>query len=170
MLSQEEIDALAQGQPIADQPRGTADTPTAAASPSPAAPRARPAASTPGRAKAPASATTAPKPPAPAQVNPAQFAPLSGEENTGVPTNIDLLLDVALQVSVELGRARLTIGDILALRAGSVIELDKLAGEPVDILVNGTRIARGEVVVVDEKFGVRVLEVVSRAKRLASMG
>jgi flagellar motor switch protein FliN/FliY len=62
------------------------------------------------------------------------------------------------------------IAEILGLRNGSVIELDRLAGEPADILVNGTLIARGEVVVVDEKFGVRVIEVVSRAKRIASLG
>jgi flagellar motor switch protein FliN/FliY len=82
---------------------------------------------------------------------------------------IELLLDVALEVSVELGRSHMAIGDILALRTGSVIELDKLAGEPVDVSVNGTLIARGEVVVVDEKFGVRITEVVSRARRIASI-
>jgi flagellar motor switch protein FliN/FliY len=103
------------------------------------------------------------------QVNPAEFAPLSSGGARGDSAGIDLLLDVALQVSVELGRTRMTIGDVLALRPGSVIELDKLAGEPADILVNGSLIARGEVVVVDEKFGVRVIEVVSRASRLASI-
>jgi flagellar motor switch protein FliN/FliY len=83
---------------------------------------------------------------------------------------IELLMDVALEVSVELGRSHMSIGEILALRTGSVIELDKLAGEPVDVSVNGTLIARGEVVVVDEKFGVRITEVVSKARRLASVG
>ena len=74
-------------------------------------------------------------------------------------------------MTVELGRARMKIGEILALRNGSVIELDQLAGvEPADILINGTLIARGEVVVVDEKFGVRIIEVVSRAMRIASLG
>ena len=82
---------------------------------------------------------------------------------------IELLMDVALEVSVELGRSHMPIGDILALRTGSVIELDKLAGEPVDVSVNGTLIARGEVVVVDEKFGVRITEVVSKSRRLASV-
>jgi flagellar motor switch protein FliN/FliY len=106
---------------------------------------------------------------APAAVNPAAFTPLAPHGAAGESAGIDLLLDVALQVSVELGRTRLTIGELLALRAGSVVELDKLAGEPADILVNGTRIARGEVVVVDEKFGVRVLEVVSQAKRIQSV-
>ena len=83
---------------------------------------------------------------------------------------IELLMDVALEVSVELGRSHMSIGEILALRTGSVIDLDKLAGEPVDVSVNGTLIARGEVVVVDEKFGVRITEVVSKARRLASVG
>lgn len=98
------------------------------------------------------------------------FAPLPGTGNTGDLSQIDLLLDISLQVTVELGRARMKIAEILGLRNGSVIELDRLAGEPADILVNGTLIARGEVVVVDEKFGVRVIEVVSRAKRIASLG
>jgi flagellar motor switch protein FliN/FliY len=164
MLSQEEIDALARGQLPDDEPPAAAAP--AAPSPSPSA-AARPKPAAPGRPKPAAAAPAAPAPSL--QVNPAQFTPLSGEDAGGDAAKLDLLLDVVLQVSVELGRTRLTIGDILALRAGSVIELDKLAGEPVDILVNGTRIARGEVVVVDEKFGVRVLEVVSRAKRLASM-
>jgi flagellar motor switch protein FliN/FliY len=105
--------------------------------------------------------------PAPAA---APFAPLPTNGSGGDHSQIDLLLDISLQVTVELGRARMKIQDILALRNGSVIELDRLAGEPADILVNGTLIAKGEVVVVDEKFGVRVIEVVSRAKRIASLG
>ena len=107
---------------------------------------------------------------APLEINPAEFAPLSSNGIEGDTAGIDLFLDVALQVSVELGRTRMSIGDVLALRPSTVVELDKLAGEPADILVNGTCVARGEVVVVDEKFGVRVLEVVSRAHRLASVG
>ncbi len=100
-----------------------------------------------------------------------EFGPLPGDDIGGESgSGIDLLLDINLDVSVELGRTSMTIGEVLALRSSSVIELDKLAGEPVDILVNGTRIAHAEVVVVDEKFGVRVTEVVSRAKRLASIG
>ena len=93
-----------------------------------------------------------------------------GPGRAAIISQIDLLLDISLQVTVELGRARMKIQEILALRNGSVIELDRLAGEPADILVNGTLIAKGEVVVVDEKFGVRVIEVVSRAKRIASLG
>ena len=98
------------------------------------------------------------------------FAPLPSNGMEADRSHIDLLLDINLQVTVELGRTRMKIAEILALRNGSVIELDRLAGEPADILVNGTLIAKGEVVVVDEKFGVRVIEVVSRAKRIASLG
>ncbi|MCC7106043.1 MAG: flagellar motor switch protein FliN [Chloroflexi bacterium] len=122
--------------------------------------------SEPGPAFGPSSVLSAEEP----VVNLAAFAPLAPDGGRGEGAGIDLLLDVALQVSVELGRARMTIGEVLGLRAGSVVELDKLAGEPADILVNGTLIARGEVVVVDEKFGVRVIEIVPYAKRLASLG
>ena len=112
----------------------------------------------------------APAPP-PTSVHPVQFMPLAPEPPVSDSSHgIELLLDVALEVSVELGRSHMSIGDILALRTGSVIELDKLAGEPVDVSVNGTLIARGEVVVVDEKFGVRITEVVSRARRIATLG
>jgi flagellar motor switch protein FliN/FliY len=104
------------------------------------------------------------------EVNPAEFGPLAFNGGDGEVAGLDLLLDVSLQISVELGRTRMSIGDVLRLRSSSVIELDKLAGEPADILLNGTCVARGEVIVVDEKFGVRVLEVVSRARRLASVG
>ena len=71
-----------------------------------------------------------------------------------------MLADVEMGVTVELGRARLTVAEILSLTIGSVVELDRIAGSPVDVLVNGTLIARGEVVVVDEEFGVRVSEVI----------
>ena len=98
------------------------------------------------------------------------FAPLPSNGHAGDLSQIDLLLDISLQVTVELGRARMKIQEILGLRNGSVIELDRLAGEPADILINGTLIARGEVVVGDEKFAVRVIEVGSRAQRIASLG
>lgn len=81
---------------------------------------------------------------------------------------LDLLMDVPLRVTVELGRTRMQIRDVLELGKGSVVELDKLAGEPVDLLVNGKLIARGEVVVIDENFGVRVTDIVSPAERLLS--
>lgn len=82
-------------------------------------------------------------------------------------TNIELLKDVSLDVSVELGQIQLPLGKVLQLTKGSVLELDKLAGEPVDILVNGQRIAQGEVVVIDEHFGVRIVNLVSTRERLA---
>ncbi|MHB1413662.1 MAG: flagellar motor switch protein FliN [Chloroflexota bacterium] len=104
-------------------------------------------------------------------VQPVQFSALG--EQVGKPAaidNIDLILDVPLRMSVELGRTTMTIGEILALGPGSVIELDKLAGEPVDVVVNERLIARGEVVVVDENFGVRLTDIVSPAKRAMSLG
>ena len=87
-----------------------------------------------------------------------------------LPSSIDLILDVALRVTVELGRSTLTVQDVLALGPGSVVELNKLAGEPVDILINDRPIARGEVVVVDENFDVRVTEVLSRRSRIEAAG
>ena len=86
-----------------------------------------------------------------------------------VDPNIALLLDVPLQVTVELGRTRKLIRDILELSPGSVIELDKLAGEAVDILVNGKLIAKGEVVVIDENFGVRVTDIISQIERTKNL-
>lgn len=77
------------------------------------------------------------------------------------PSNIDLLMDVSLRVTVELGRTRMQLAQILELQHGSVVELERLAGDPVDILVNDCLVARGEVVVVDDKFGVRITEMVS---------
>jgi flagellar motor switch protein FliN len=107
----------------------------------------------------------------PTAVHPVQFMPLAADPHANERAHgIEMLIDVALEVSVELGRSHMSIGEILGLRTGSVIELDKLAGEPVDVSVNGTLIARGEVVVVDEKFGVRITEVVSKARRIASLG
>lgn len=85
------------------------------------------------------------------------------------PANIDILMDVSLKVSVELGRATLTVRDTLNLSPGHVVELDKLAGDPVDVLVNGRLIARGEVVVVDDQFGVRITEIVSPRQRVEAM-
>jgi flagellar motor switch protein FliN/FliY len=84
-------------------------------------------------------------------------------------SDISLLLDVPLQVTVELGRTQLRIRNVLELVPGSIVELDKLAGEPVDVLVNGKQIARGEVVVIDEEFGVRITDVASQAKRLRGL-
>jgi flagellar motor switch protein FliN/FliY len=82
------------------------------------------------------------------------------------PGNLELILDVPLGVSVELGRVRMPVRQLLALTAGSVIELAKLAGEPLDVLINGRPVARGEAVMVNEKFGVRLTEIVSQSERV----
>ncbi|MGA9224859.1 MAG: flagellar motor switch protein FliN, partial [Mesobacillus sp.] len=83
--------------------------------------------------------------------------------------NLDMLLDIPLQVTVELGRTKRSVKDILELTSGSIIELDKLAGEPVDILVNNRLIAQGEVVVIDENFGVRVTDIISQSDRIKKL-
>ena len=80
-------------------------------------------------------------------------------------TNIDLLMDVSLRVTVELGRTQMMLRQVLDLQHGSVVELDRLAGDPVDIYINERLIARGEVVVVDDKFGVRITELVSAERK-----
>ena len=80
------------------------------------------------------------------------------------PENIDLIMDVPLQVTVELGRTTKSISDILDLGPGKIIELNKLAGEPIDVLVNGKYVAKGEVVVIEESFGVRITEIVNASR------
>lgn len=104
----------------------------------------------------------------PVTVRPVQFSSLAAPAQAGVPVdgNLDLLLEVALNVTVELGRVQMTVQEIIALQPGSIVELDKLAGEPVSILVNGMLVGYGEVVVVDERFGVRVTEIISPDPRL----
>lgn len=87
-------------------------------------------------------------------------------EEAGDPGNLDLLLDVNLKISVELGRTRLKFRDVLNLSAGSVVELSRLTSEPVDILVNGALLATGEVVVVDDHFAVRITKLLNRVERL----
>jgi flagellar motor switch protein FliN len=82
---------------------------------------------------------------------------------------LELLLDVPLELSVELGRTRMSIQDLLSLGPGSVVELDKVAGEALDILVNNRLVARGEVVVVNDKFGVRITDIVSPSERIARL-
>lgn len=98
---------------------------------------------------------------------PVQFGPLPGSQETADQhRSINLLLDVKLQLTVELGRKELTIKDALALGPGAVVELERVAGDAVDLYINEKLIARGEVVVIDENFGVRVTEVVSPAERM----
>jgi len=102
-------------------------------------------------------------------VQPAQFASLAPEGVAGATNNIELLLDIALDASIELGRTQMSVKEILDLGGGSVIELEKAAGETVDFLVNGKIIARGEVVVIEGKFGIRITEIVSPRERLESV-
>ena len=103
-------------------------------------------------------------------IAPVKFPPLGEGVPQGVSQNINLLLDVQLTLTVELGRTKQYVKDILGLGEGSIIELDKLAGEPVDLLVNNKLIAKGEVVVIDENFGVRVTDIVSPSERLSKIG
>ncbi|TDL35035.1 flagellar motor switch phosphatase FliY [Jeotgalibacillus sp. S-D1] len=103
-------------------------------------------------------------------VQPAKFASFDQPDSKAAESrNLAMLLDIPLQITVELGRTKRTVKEILALSAGSVIELDKLAGEPVDVLVNSRLIAKGEVVVIEENFGVRLTEIVSQNDRLSKL-
>jgi flagellar motor switch protein FliN/FliY len=94
------------------------------------------------------------------------FQPLEPGNPAGGKQDLDLILDIPVQLSVELGRTKIPIKTILQLAQGSVIELDALAGEPMDVLVNGCLIAQGEVVVVNEKFGVRLTDIVTPSERM----
>ena len=103
-------------------------------------------------------------------VQQASFAELEQPELTSTRhRNLDMLLDIPLKVTVELGKTKKSVKEILDLSAGSIIELDKLAGEPVDVLVNGKLIAEGEVVVIDENFGVRITDIISASDRIMSL-
>lgn len=110
------------------------------------------------------------QPPAENEVNvqKAQFTPLE-DMSSGGRQNIDLILDVPLQISVVLGRTKKSIKEILELSTGSLVELDKLTEEPVEILVNGKKVALGEVVVIDEHFGVRIVSIVSNTEKVKSL-
>jgi len=103
-------------------------------------------------------------------VSKAEFQQLSEPSASPETRNIDLLMDVNLPISIELGRTKMSIADILSLGPGSVVELAKLAGEPVDVLVNQKIVARGEVVVIDENFGVRVTQLMTAEERLKALG
>jgi flagellar motor switch protein FliN len=83
--------------------------------------------------------------------------------------NLETILDIPVVISMEIGRTRISIRNLLQLNQGSVVELDRLAGEPLDVLVNGTLIAHGEVVVVNEKFGIRLTDVISAAERVEKL-
>lgn len=94
------------------------------------------------------------------------FDQLSPATTGGTAPDIDVILDIPVTISMEVGSTEITIKNLLQLNQGSVIELDRLAGEPLDVLVNGTLIAHGEVVVVNEKFGIRMTDVISPSERI----
>jgi flagellar motor switch protein FliN len=106
-----------------------------------------------------------------AEAPPAEFDDL--EDTSGGPAgdeaNLDVILDIPVTISMEIGRTHISIRNLLQLNQGSVVELDRLAGEPMDVLVNGTLVAHGEVVVVNEKFGIRLTDVISPAERVKKL-
>jgi len=107
----------------------------------------------------------------PAQAAAAEFDNL--EDTSSGPAaeeeNLDVILDIPVTISMEIGRTNISIRNLLQLNQGSVVELDRLAGEPMDVLVNGTLVAHGEVVVVNEKFGIRLTDVISPAERVKKL-
>lgn len=106
----------------------------------------------------------------PVQVAPAEFQSFAPQTDAQPHLqNLDMLMDIPLSVTVELGRTNCSVKEVLELSTGSIIELDKLAGEPVDILVNQRVVAKGEVVVIDENFGVRVTDILSQAERISKL-
>ena len=99
-------------------------------------------------------------------VAPAAFTNFAPGQTTGAGNDINMILDIPVQLTVELGRTRIPIKHILQLAQGSVVELEALAGEPMDVLVNGYLIAQGEVVVVNDKFGIRLTDIVTPSERM----
>ena len=105
------------------------------------------------------------------EVQRAEFQDLEAEAGVNGETseNLDMILDIPVTISMEIGRSKIPIRNLLQLNQGSVVELERLAGEPLDVLVNGTLIAHGEVVVVNEKFGIRLTDVISPAERVKKL-
>ena len=99
----------------------------------------------------------------------AVFDQFGGSESVHGNHDFDMILDIPVQLSVELGRTRISIKNLLQLAHGSVVELEGLAGEPLDVLVNGTLIAQGEVVVVNEKFGIRLTDIITPSERMRKL-
>ncbi|MBF0256927.1 MAG: flagellar motor switch protein FliN [Gammaproteobacteria bacterium] len=100
----------------------------------------------------------------------AHFDELTPHNQSGEEININAILDVPVTIAMEIGRTEISIRNLLQLNQGSVVELDRLAGEPLDVMVNGTLIAKGEVVVVNEKFGIRLTDVISPTERVKQLG
>jgi len=103
------------------------------------------------------------------EARPAEFSELEDEPRGG-GLSLDLVLDISMPVTVELGRASMTVRELLQLSTGSVVELNKQAGEPVDLFVRDVRFARGEVVVVDNNFGLRITEIITPQRRISELG
>ncbi|WP_458524995.1 flagellar motor switch protein FliN [Onishia taeanensis] len=97
------------------------------------------------------------------------FRPLDVGTDSGATRDLEMIMDIPVKLSVELGRTKITIKQLLELAQGSVIELDGLAGEPMDILINGYLIAQGEVVVVDDKYGIRITEIITPSERVQKL-
>ena len=104
-----------------------------------------------------------------AQPSPAPLNKLDDEGKSRTDVDLDMVLDIPVTISMEIGRTRISIRNLLQLSQGSVVELDRLAGEPKDVLVNDTLIAHGEVVVVNDKFGIRLTDVISAAERIKKL-
>lgn len=107
--------------------------------------------------------------PAPTPASNAIFKEFTGHSTTETHNDIDFILDIPVQLTVELGRTKIAIKNLLQLAQGSVVELAGMAGEPMDILINGCLIAQGEVVVVNDKFGIRVTDIISPAERIRKL-
>ncbi|MBS1146426.1 MAG: flagellar motor switch/type secretory pathway protein FliN [Proteobacteria bacterium] len=105
----------------------------------------------------------------PVKASPAVFKDLAASPPSGATHDIDFILDIPVLLTVELGRTKITIKNLLQLAQGSVVELDGMAGEPMDVLVNGCLIAQGEVVVVNDKFGVRLTDIITPAERIRKL-
>ena len=104
-----------------------------------------------------------------AQPSPAPLNKLDDEGKSRTDVDLDMVLDIPVTISMEIGRTRISIRNLLQLSQGSVVELDRLAGEPMDVVVNDTLIAHGEVVVVNDKFGIRLTDVISAAERIKKL-
>ena len=129
----------------------------------------QPQAPTTASGQAPAATATAEAPPQAQQAHDAEFAHLDAQAQPESKASLDMILDLELQVTAELGRAEVMIRDLLQLGSGSIIELDKTVGEPVNVLVNSRLMAHGEVVVIDDSFGVRITEIVTPIERVQSV-
>ena len=183
-VAKEMVESLMGGSTVEESAAPAAAAPQPTPAPAPAAPTPTPAPVAPPTPSPAPQPTAAPQYAAPAQsyappqmaqpaasvpVQPVQFTPLASGPVPVNDANIGLILDVPLQVTVELGRTSKSIKEILELTNGSIVELDRLAGEPVDIMVNGRYLAKGEVVVIDENFGVRITDIASPAERAAKL-